>query len=172
MKQRVAGFTLIEMMVAVVIMAILMALAAPSFVQMIANNQITSVTNELLSDLALARSEAIKRGGSTMVRVCASSDGSTCTGSWSDGRLVYIDPDGTGTIVTTNIVRRSGSTSPATITAANFTTAGYLAYSSAGSVSSTALGTFTVCKSGYVGRVVSISTIGRSTLAKTGSNCS
>ncbi len=50
-------------------------------------------TNEFLSDLAVARAEAVRRG--VRVVVCASADGLSCssTGPWSQGRIVFQDPN-------------------------------------------------------------------------------
>ncbi|QKV57365.1 MAG: GspH/FimT family pseudopilin [Dechloromonas sp.] len=77
MKQA-RGFTLIELLITFMIAAILAALAAPSFTSFIKNNRLTTTTNDLLADLALARSEAAKRG--QQVTLCISTNGSSCTG--------------------------------------------------------------------------------------------
>ncbi|MPS98116.1 MAG: prepilin-type N-terminal cleavage/methylation domain-containing protein [Pseudomonas sp.] len=62
------GFTLIEMMVVVALVAILAALAAPSFIAQIANQRVSSAALELQSLLQLARSEAVyKRVESSFV---------------------------------------------------------------------------------------------------------
>lgn len=172
-KHRMAGFTLIEMMMVGVIMVILATLAGPSFIDMFANNRITSATNELVADLALARNEAVKRGGT--MTVCASADGTTCSGSnndWTKWRLVYI---GTyvASVTSTDIIRKSSLTTSLTITIPTaFTTTGFVSYTADGAITSTAAGTFRVCQSGYIGREVSVSRIGRSSLAKTASTCS
>ena len=55
-----AGFTLIEMMIVVVIMAILSAVAFPAFQAFIASNRLTAESNELLAGLNLARSESVR----------------------------------------------------------------------------------------------------------------
>jgi type II secretion system protein H len=61
------GFTLIEMMVVVVLVAILAALAMPSFTAMIANQRVTSAAQELQTLLQYARAEGVyKRTQSTV----------------------------------------------------------------------------------------------------------
>lgn len=72
----VAGFTLIEMMVAIAVLAIMVAIALPSFSQLLATNRLTGQANELTASLQLARSEAIRRNA--RVALCPSSDGATC----------------------------------------------------------------------------------------------
>lgn len=172
--RRVSGFTLVEMMVVVAILVILASIALPSFGPMIANNRIVANTNDLVADLALARSEAAKRGGTTVVTVCASSDGSSCSGStdWSAGRLVFVDGgplqgvvDGTDS---TNVLRNSRAVSNLVLTS----TVASFSYLSDGSVSSNLPGTVTVCSSGVIGRVVSISNIGRAKVDATAAACS
>lgn len=86
-----SGVTLIELMVGLVIMAILLGVGVPSFRSFIAGNRLTSSSNELVSALALARSEAVRRG--TRITVCKSADGAACTtaGGWQQGWLVFTD---------------------------------------------------------------------------------
>ena len=59
---RVAGFTLIEMLVVLVVLGIGISLAVPSFQGMLARNRIATQTNDLLLAISLARSEASRRG--------------------------------------------------------------------------------------------------------------
>lgn len=88
------GFTLIELIVTLTIAAILLTIAVPSMSRFIQANRLTSAANELIGDLALARSEALKRGTNT--GVCKSGGGATCAGSgtaWGSGWIVFVDVD-------------------------------------------------------------------------------
>jgi len=55
------GVTLIELLVAVVIMAIVMAVGAPSFNQWVQNSQIKNAAGSIIDGLQLARAEAVRR---------------------------------------------------------------------------------------------------------------
>jgi type IV fimbrial biogenesis protein FimT len=83
------GVTLFEMIVVMGIVAILMAIAIPSYKYVTTANRISAEINGLLGDLQFARSEAIKEGQS--VQVCVSTDGASCaTGNanWQNGWIV------------------------------------------------------------------------------------
>lgn len=88
--QRMRGFTLIELMIGIVVLAILAALAVPSFRTLILNQQSEAIGEDLVTAFQLARSEAVRRGG--FVSVCpSSSDGTSCGGTWNNGLLVIVD---------------------------------------------------------------------------------
>jgi len=63
-----SGFTLIELMITLVVLAILLAVGVPSFNNLIENNRVTAQANSLLGAVNLARSEAVKRGVPVSVR--------------------------------------------------------------------------------------------------------
>ena len=104
-KKPSAGFTLIELMITLAIAVILITLAVPSFSLMIHNSKVTSTTNEFVSALNLARSEALKR--SNNVTVCRSnSNFSACStvtteNYTTNGWLVFPDCGVLGTVDTT-----------------------------------------------------------------------
>ena len=60
-RLRQAGFTLVELMIVVALVAILLALAAPSFRETLARNRLEGVAGELATDFQYARSEAVAR---------------------------------------------------------------------------------------------------------------
>lgn len=87
------GFTFAELIVVFAVIAIIAALSAPAFTRLIESNRLTSATNSFLTDLSLARTEAIKRQEGQVV-VCTSSSGTDCDGStvpWRSGWIVFWD---------------------------------------------------------------------------------
>ncbi|PID33763.1 MAG: hypothetical protein CR955_00910 [Thiotrichales bacterium] len=97
-----SGFTLIEMIVTITIVAIFASIAVPSFSNLIKKNRITTSTNEFISSLVLARSEALKR--SRDVTVCASDDQTSCSGTeFSKGWIVYADCNGDGSLTAASV---------------------------------------------------------------------
>jgi type IV fimbrial biogenesis protein FimT len=91
--QREQGFTLIELMTAIAVLALLLAIAVPSFRDAALGSRLAAVANSLLASVQLARSEAIKRN--VPITLCVSSDGSSCaaTGGWEQGWVIR-DPGG------------------------------------------------------------------------------
>src|SRR5436309_3565173 len=94
MKGTQRGFTLLELMTALTVLAILVGIATPSFRQFSANSRTVASANSLANALAVGRSEALRRG--SPVAICASLDGIACnTTNWSQGWLVFTDGSGT-----------------------------------------------------------------------------
>lgn len=84
------------MMSVLAVTAVLVSVAVPSMEDLIESSRVTAASNELLGDLLLTRSEAMKRR--TRVTLCKSADGQTCTaaGGWQQGWIVFEDTDGNG----------------------------------------------------------------------------
>ncbi len=72
-----AGFTLIELMVIVIVLAVTLSLAVPAVQEMIKNNRVTGQTNEMLALVAFARNEAIRRNQNVTVALESTDDGWT-----------------------------------------------------------------------------------------------
>lgn len=160
-KNKSAGFTLIELIVTVSMVAILMSIAVPSFKKMIDDNRLSTGTNELVSALILARSEALKR--SQNVTVCASTDQTTCSGKdFAAGWLVFVDCGTAGTKDSNSDCNGNGDfteygidddpiikagSSIANMTITKNSTASSLSYSFAGRLTGTTPTTFSVTPS-------------------------
>lgn len=90
---RQRGFTMVELMVTLAVLAILLGIAVPSMTQFTFSGKLRSYSNEIVASALLARSEAIKRNQA--VRVCvANSAGTDCaSGSWEAGWIVITEDD-------------------------------------------------------------------------------
>ena len=93
-----SGFTLVELLVVLSIAAIIVSIAAPSFMNIIANNRVTAASNELVVALNLGKNEAVRSGQRT--RLCKSQNGNQCDNSanWKDGWLLFQDNDDNGSV--------------------------------------------------------------------------
>ncbi|OHX18976.1 GspH/FimT family pseudopilin [Chromobacterium sphagni] len=102
------GFTLLELLIVMALLAVVLALAVPAYQSTIATNSILSESNNLYGDILFIRNEAIKRG--QVVLLCPSSNGNSCNTSvsnntnWATGWLALVAAnnscgDSTGTIL-------------------------------------------------------------------------
>lgn len=145
------GFSLVESLCVVAVLGILAGVAVPSLQSMGGSMQVSGASNELLADLLLARSEAIKR--KARVVVCKSGDGQACatSGTWQQGWIVFADLDGNGLRAADEplLQRQPGGPSALRISG-NASMASYVAYVANGSTRLTnggfQAGTLTVCQ--------------------------
>ena len=104
------GFTLIELMVVIVLIAIFATIGIPTYRSVTTSNRMAAEMNALVGDMQLARSEAIKRGQDTTV--CASTDGTSCAGSasqnWTTGWVVLVT--GSNSLVRVHPALQGGDT--------------------------------------------------------------
>ena len=105
-KQR--GFTLTEMLITLAVTGILVGVAAPSFVSTVSSNHAYSTQTELAASLALARSEATRRGVAVYVSAASSVSGNEFGGGWN----VWVDQNGDGNFDSSEPVLRSHEALP------------------------------------------------------------
>lgn len=95
-----SGFGLIELMITVAILAILTAIALPSYRQTIQNNRTTTEASDFVTAIDVARGEATSR--TRPVTLCPSANGTSCTGATNWGSpnrwIVFTDYGVRGTV--------------------------------------------------------------------------
>ncbi|HXD37079.1 MAG TPA: GspH/FimT family pseudopilin [Rhodanobacter sp.] len=99
MPRRPRGFSLLELMITITVMAILLAIAVPSFRDVIHRNQVSSASNAILASVSYARSEAITRG--QLVYMCPGDKTAGCTAGgtvYDQGWIVYTAPAGAASV--------------------------------------------------------------------------
>ena len=98
---RQQGLTLVELLATIAVLALLLGLAAPAFQQLVAAQRMRAASYDLVSDLVLARSEALKRSAS--VQLLPADSG--WAGGWrvqaSGGSEPLAQSEGLGTVVVT-----------------------------------------------------------------------
>jgi len=154
------GFTLIELMVTVALIAILATVAAPSFNEAILNNKLKSITSDFIASAQLARSEAIKRNSIVQLCVVATDISTSCTtnGDWEQGWIVI---SGTTVIQRQQALPAGYRLTAGTIKSIDFQSIG------AGATAAT----LTLCRAspspGDQERVITISATGRTSVSTT-----
>ncbi len=85
------GFTALELMVTMAVIAILLSAGVPALRDYTWNQRMNAAMDTLLSDLKLARGRAISLNTRTVV--CPASNAEDCSGrsSWQDGWIVFAD---------------------------------------------------------------------------------
>jgi type IV fimbrial biogenesis protein FimT len=118
------GFTLVELLVVLAVGASLLAIAVPGYAYLVNASRLTTLTNDLVATLHLARSEAIRRG--TRVTICKTSNPMLAQPScdsaadWHEGWLVFVDGGTRGVIDSGDTVLRVQDRAPSgTIITAN-----------------------------------------------------
>ncbi len=91
-KRQQTGFTLYELMITLMVVAIILSFGIPNLRDFTLNSRMTSTANDLHAAFLMARSEAAH--AKTNVTICASADpmgAANCGGNWDQGYVVFID---------------------------------------------------------------------------------
>jgi type IV fimbrial biogenesis protein FimT len=83
MRNRYQGFSLIELLVVLMIIGVIASIGMPSFNSAIRSSNLTTMINELITDLNVAKSEAIKRNQNVVVRKNGA--------NWENGWQIFVD---------------------------------------------------------------------------------
>jgi type IV fimbrial biogenesis protein FimT len=179
------GFTLLEALVVLALLAVLLSLAAPSLQGLRQKHQMQSQAEQLQASLLLARSEALRRQQrvTLCVRAPAAHAGPECAtaGTWAQGWVMFVDGNNSARREATETVLQVQAALPGWMTLqGNATVDRYISYGPQGRSQSTTgafkAGTMTLCGAGqaHVWRVV-INAVGKPRLEKAerqdGANC-
>jgi len=122
-RQTQRGFTLIELMVTLAVMVVLMAVAVPSITDFAANNRVTAAKSAFSSSVALARTEAARRGIQVFIKAGA---GGVAGNEFAGGWAVYADTNGSGAPDSGDEVLRSFAALPSDVKLGGTTPLGFL----------------------------------------------
>lgn len=97
MKKKNKGFTLLELVIIVAILAITAGFAGPAMTTMIADSRISSGANDFVAALQFAKTEAAAR--ISTVSICMKNDSNKCDAGqdWRTGWVVFVDDNADGT---------------------------------------------------------------------------
>jgi type IV fimbrial biogenesis protein FimT len=160
------GFTLVELMIALALAAILLASAAPNWGAFLATAEIRDRSVALMRALGVARSEAIKRG--TRVDLCPSADRLRCavSATWETGWLMFVNEGNAAQPASDAAILSRESPAPTGITIiGNRPVGDYISFTSLGHArrhdGALQMGTFTICRHGQDARKVVLANSGR-----------
>lgn len=167
-QRRQGGFTLIELMVTVGILAIVLSVGVPSYRGLVMDNRMASQANLFASSIKLARSNAVKFQRNAIVCSSTNFDAAvpSCAASndWSRGWIVWVDKDRDATTDANEVISVFG---PIHEASALKGTVNRFAYDGRG-FAATAAGELTLCdsRSGEMGRIIKVNATGRTNIAR------
>lgn len=172
--RRDSGFTLIELMIAIALVAILLATAVPALDDFTNDARQTGAINDFISAIHIARNTAITTN--SRVTMCASASGTNCElTAWESGWIVFGDLNSNGSVdVGETVVSASSATEGLNIQSGEFPAA--LMYRPNGRAMTNALtgnsGEFTVCdfRGAPHAKVILVELSGRPRMSETRAN--
>lgn len=146
------GFTLIEMVVAIIVAGILLTIAIPNMRSFMQRDRVAAQVNGLLADLQYARGQAVATHGYVSVCALSSANGSTCDtsdGNFDQGWMIFTTATPGAAYSATNSTLLRVQEAPTTTTV-GYSSKGILTYDAFGhlwldSTSQSGATSFTVC---------------------------
>ncbi len=115
-RHKSRGFTLIELMVVVIILAVLAALATPSYRSFVTATRVKSATNDIWGALMMTRSEAVKRNSPVTITPNSGPNGVNWQYGWTVTTMVPAAPGTTGGSTPLTLAQQPPLSSGVTIT--------------------------------------------------------
>lgn len=168
--RRQKGYTLLELMVAISVAAVLMGIGVPGLQNFIRGSRVSASARNIVVDLSLARNEAVLRAAT--VTVCTSTDLASCSNSgWNDGRIVFVDAGPVGAVDAGDIIISVTQPLNATLTTTSngIAAPNFISYSPQGRL--TNWGQITVCATNQMQRRITVRRSGSATLDRTAIAC-
>lgn len=157
-RNRLAGFTLVELLVTLVVMVIMATVAVPGFQNLIATSRLTADHNVLLAGLNLARSEAVKRREAVTAEITRLGDSGWRLEVKVDDGTALTSIDCTDTTQTECLLYRNADSTPVALSESSarqvtFNSLGRLTESSCQAVELNHQGQSESIKIGLMGRI-------------------
>lgn len=149
--KKVRGFTLVELVITLAVAGVLAAIALPSFVSQVASWRLSSATNDLVSAVHLARSEAVRLN--RPVRLCRATSNTVtnCVGAGNAQWQHWIIDNG-------EVVRRDSPANVSNLVVTSSFNADRLIFQASGLAE--ASGTFTLCSTAYASENIRVISVG------------
>ena len=159
-KRFPCGFTVVELLIAMAVAAVLLGLALPAFDTFIEQRSMTARVNGFISAVNLARSEAVTRGGAVSIQAVNAGDNGN---EWGPGYCVVVGTPGNCPNDPAVLIRQFDDAGDATMDATGgLNGLSTLTFNGRGLMTLGAPGTIEICEAGVArGREVAINTIGR-----------
>lgn len=123
----VGGFTLVELVAAMGLLAVIVAIAAPNFASMARRQRVDALKDSFIGSIQLARTEAIRLGEPVVLRRVQPCSTASSNGDWRCGWLMFADPNGnqqfddsepllqTAHLPAGTVLRKAGAVSPGVV---------------------------------------------------------